>query len=285
MERTHAPGPCGDRTVLRTLAPPARSRRRIAPAQARPMGADGHSRGRQRAAAALAAMHRRRDRPVDALPVAQRRRTGVRIRSIRRSGEAIIVEKACGTPPLGTTLRGVITGDFNSAYAVRVTLSRFIGAGSSVLIEDGPTGTTYREGPFTIEHHRSIAAKFLGACKAWMWAGRTYFWNGSDFVGAVAGGAGAPPVDILTSALTDEPGPVADVVSRIATKVAIELCEILSHLVAKTAACAPEQSMRRWLLDSVAARSGRGRAKPGDRRRTRQSSPGIGDCEAPARRP
>ena len=104
------------------------------------------------------------------------------VQSIRRSGEAIIVEKACGAPQSGTTLRGVIIGDFNSAYAVRVTLSRFIGAGSSVMIESGPTGMTYRDGPFTIEHHRSIAAKFLGACKVWMWAGRTYLWNGSDFV-------------------------------------------------------------------------------------------------------
>ena len=63
--------------------------------------------------------------------------------NVQRSGNTITVDSVCKIGPTTTTSRAVITGDFNSAYTVRVTS------------KGGPGGDT----AITLE------AKWLGACK------------------------------------------------------------------------------------------------------------------------
>jgi hypothetical protein len=66
--------------------------------------------------------------------------------NVQRSGNTITVDSVCTFGSTTSSSRAVITGDFNSAYTVRVTSKR----------EGGPaTGST----------NMTLEAKWLGACK------------------------------------------------------------------------------------------------------------------------
>ena len=71
-------------------------------------------------------------------------------------------------------MRGVITGDFSSAYKVEVTSTEFIEA-DSYVVEIGPKGMIGKQGPFTRDTRTTVEAKWLGECKIWMWPGDIFF--------------------------------------------------------------------------------------------------------------
>jgi hypothetical protein len=70
---------------------------------------------------------------------------------VRRVGSTLVVESVCKLGPMTTSSRAEISGDFNSAYTVKVSSKR----------EGGPSAPGLgRDGNVTIE------AKWTGACKA-----------------------------------------------------------------------------------------------------------------------
>ncbi len=70
---------------------------------------------------------------------------------MQRSGNTITVNSVCNIGGATTTSRAVVTGDFNSAYTVKVTSKR----------EGGPAVPG-----MPAETNMTIEAKWLGACKA-----------------------------------------------------------------------------------------------------------------------
>ena len=126
------------------------------------MGTDDHTRRRPHAATAL-------QQCIDAETDRRMRYQWLgadgpecKVQGISRAGGTIIVDKTCIS---GISSRSVITGDFDSAYAVQVTSSHHVPAGGSIVIET-PGGMIGRDGPVTVEGQKSsIAAKFLGDCK------------------------------------------------------------------------------------------------------------------------
>lgn len=72
---------------------------------------------------------------------------------MRRAGDTIVVDSVCDFGGGKTTSHAVLTGDFSSAYTVKVDSTR----------EGGPTMPGMKPGQAT---HMTIAAKWLGACKA-----------------------------------------------------------------------------------------------------------------------
>jgi hypothetical protein len=69
---------------------------------------------------------------------------------VKRVGDSIVVDSVCNIGGMTTTSHGVMTGDFNAAYTVRVTSKR----------QGGPP----QAGP--AETKMLIAAKWTGPCKA-----------------------------------------------------------------------------------------------------------------------
>jgi hypothetical protein len=70
---------------------------------------------------------------------------------VTRAGDAIVIDSVCQMGPTSVTSHGLVSGDFNSAYTVKVT--------------------SKREGGRTIpgvpaETNMTVEAKYLGACKA-----------------------------------------------------------------------------------------------------------------------
>jgi len=101
---------------------------------------------------------------------------------LKQVGNTLVVDSVCQFGPITTALRAVITGDFNSAYSVKVT-SRQTG---------GPAMGRSADANVTLN------ATWLGACKAGqqpgdiILAGRRF--NIRDLQRRMPGGAGAPPV-------------------------------------------------------------------------------------------
>ncbi len=74
-------------------------------------------------------------------------------RDIRQVGSTIVVDSVCKVGTATTTSHAVVTGDFNSAYTVKVTSKR---EGGQPIPGAPPGGST----------NMSIEAKWLGACKS-----------------------------------------------------------------------------------------------------------------------
>ena len=72
---------------------------------------------------------------------------------VQKVGSTIVVDSVCQIGPTKTTSHGVISGDFNSAYTVKVTSQREGGPAAPGLPADGTSNMT-------------MEAKWLGACKA-----------------------------------------------------------------------------------------------------------------------
>jgi hypothetical protein len=72
---------------------------------------------------------------------------------VSRVGNTIVVDSVCKIGATTTTSRGVITGDFNSAYTIKSTSKREGGPALPGMPKDGSTSMT-------------IDAKWTGACKA-----------------------------------------------------------------------------------------------------------------------
>jgi len=71
---------------------------------------------------------------------------------VQRVGNTIVVDSVCQIGPMTLTSHGVITGDFNSAYTVKVTSKRTGGPATPGTPADGVTNMT-------------LEAKWLSACK------------------------------------------------------------------------------------------------------------------------
>jgi hypothetical protein len=74
-------------------------------------------------------------------------------REVKKVGATIVVDSVCKFGPMTSTSHGVVTGDFNSAYTVKVTSKREGGPN----IPGMPAGGT---------SNMTIEAKWLGACAA-----------------------------------------------------------------------------------------------------------------------
>ena len=74
-------------------------------------------------------------------------------RDIKKSGNTIVVDSVCKVGPMTITAQAVASGDFNSAYSVKVTSKREGGPTLPGLAADGKSSM-------------SIDAKWMGACKA-----------------------------------------------------------------------------------------------------------------------
>jgi Protein of unknown function (DUF3617) len=72
---------------------------------------------------------------------------------VQKSGDTIVVDSVCKVGPATTTSHAVVTGDFNSAYTVKVTSKREGGPAVPGMPAEGTANMT-------------IEAKWLGACKA-----------------------------------------------------------------------------------------------------------------------
>jgi hypothetical protein len=72
---------------------------------------------------------------------------------VQKSGDTIVVDSVCKIGPTTTTSHAVVTGDFNSAYTVKVTSKREGGPAVPGMPAEGTSNMT-------------IEAKWLGACKA-----------------------------------------------------------------------------------------------------------------------
>jgi hypothetical protein len=72
---------------------------------------------------------------------------------VQKSGDTIVVDSICKVGPATTTSHAVVTGDFNSAYTVKVTSKREGGPAVPGMAAEGTANMT-------------IEAKWLGACKA-----------------------------------------------------------------------------------------------------------------------
>src|SRR5215470_15620810 len=72
---------------------------------------------------------------------------------VQKVGNTIVVDSVCKFGPSTTTSHGVVSGDFNSAYTVKVTSKR---EGAPAVPGASADGTS----------NMTIEAKWLGACKA-----------------------------------------------------------------------------------------------------------------------
>ena len=72
---------------------------------------------------------------------------------VQKVGATIVVDSVCQVGAAKTTSHGVVSGDFNSAYTVKVTSKREGGPAVPGMPADGTT-------------NMSMEAKWLGACKA-----------------------------------------------------------------------------------------------------------------------
>src|SRR5215471_15610123 len=72
---------------------------------------------------------------------------------VQKSGDTIVVDSVCKIGPATTTSHAVVSGDFNSAYTVKVTSKREGGPAVPGMPAEGTSNMT-------------IEAKWLGACKA-----------------------------------------------------------------------------------------------------------------------
>jgi hypothetical protein len=72
---------------------------------------------------------------------------------VQKVGATIVVDSVCQIGPIKSTSHGVISGDFNSAYTVKVTSQREGGAAVPGMPADGTSNMT-------------MEAKWLGPCKA-----------------------------------------------------------------------------------------------------------------------
>ena len=97
---------------------------------------------------------------------------------MQRAGNTITVDSVCNIGGATTTSRAVVTGDFNSAYTVKMNAKR----------EGGPAVPG-----MPAETNMTIEAKWLGACKADQKPGDMIMGNGvkmniNDMKGAAPGG-------------------------------------------------------------------------------------------------
>ena len=110
---------------------------------------------------------------------------------MRKTGGTITVDSVCQLGPMTITSQAVITGDFNSAYTVKVTSQRTGGPSMPGMPGDGASNMT-------------IEAKWQGACQAGQQPGDIIMADGRkvnvrDFQnvpgigGRPAGAAGGPP--------------------------------------------------------------------------------------------
>jgi hypothetical protein len=99
-------------------------------------------------------------------------------REMNKVGNTIVFDSVCSVGAGTATSHGVVSGDFNSAYTVKINSKR---AGGPPNI---PTET-----------NMSIAAKWLGACKADQKPGDIIMANGRkmNVTDMQRGGAGGPP--------------------------------------------------------------------------------------------
>ena len=72
---------------------------------------------------------------------------------VTKVGSTIVVNSVCNIGPITSTSHGVVSGDFNSAYSVKVTSKREGGRAIPGMPEGGTTNMT-------------IDAKWMGACAA-----------------------------------------------------------------------------------------------------------------------
>jgi len=72
---------------------------------------------------------------------------------VQKNGNTIVVDSVCKVGPATTTSHAVVTGDFNSAYTVKVSSKREGGPAVPGMPAEGTSNMT-------------IEAKWLGACKA-----------------------------------------------------------------------------------------------------------------------
>jgi hypothetical protein len=74
-------------------------------------------------------------------------------RDMQKVGSTIVVDSVCKMGPMTITSHGVVSGDFNSAYTVKVSSKREGGPAIPGMPADGTSNMT-------------IDAKWMGACKA-----------------------------------------------------------------------------------------------------------------------
>jgi uncharacterized protein DUF3617 len=74
-------------------------------------------------------------------------------RDMQKVGNTIVVDSVCKMGPMTITSHGVVSGDFNSAYTVKVSSKREGGPAIPGMPADGASSMT-------------IDAKWMGACKA-----------------------------------------------------------------------------------------------------------------------
>ena len=74
-------------------------------------------------------------------------------RDVKKVGNTIVVDSVCKFGPMTITSQAVASGDFNSAYSVKVTTKREGGPAIPGMPADGKSSM-------------SIDAKWMGACKA-----------------------------------------------------------------------------------------------------------------------
>ena len=107
---------------------------------------------------------------------------------VQKVGSTIVVDSVCKFGATTTTSHGVVTGDFNSTYTVKINSKR----------EGGPSIKG-----MPAETNMTVAAKWVGACKADQKPGDMIMANGMKMnvtdmqkggPGAMPKGAGGPPV-------------------------------------------------------------------------------------------
>jgi hypothetical protein len=103
-------------------------------------------------------------------------------RNVQHVGDSIVVDSVCKFGPATTTSHAVVTGDFNSAYTVKVD-SRRSGAAMPGMPQGG-------------EMHMTVAAKWLGPCEAGQVPGDMIMGNGMKMniraIAAMRAGMGHP---------------------------------------------------------------------------------------------
>src|ERR1044071_4770706 len=101
-------------------------------------------------------------------------------RETKKVGNTIVFDSVCSMGAGTTTSHGVVAGDFNSAYTVKINSKR----------EGGPPIPN-----MPAETNMNIAAKWLGPCKADQKPGDIIMANGMkmNVTDMQKGGAGGPP--------------------------------------------------------------------------------------------
>jgi hypothetical protein len=101
-------------------------------------------------------------------------------REMKKAGDTIVFDSVCSMGAGTTTSHGVISGDFNSAYTIKINSKRAGGP----QIPNMPAET-----------NMNIAAKWLGACKADQKPGDIIMANGvkMNVKDMQRGGPGGPP--------------------------------------------------------------------------------------------